>query len=351
MQRPILNPNLGLIDTEPHEAPPPPKTRAGRALVAVKFVLGRCWRMVRWVVRCLLSKPLSRRRTAFRNEDGSPMGRLFKGVAYRVLFMPLLVALMASAFVFSGTHPKSKPIELDPSSAGLYYDPISFASEDGTRLNGWIVPVVSAKEVLAKKEKMLRAKHPAVVLVHDFGRTPQQLLPLLAPLQEDGIVTMTIGLRGAGTGQRVGQTFGLREAADVTAAVEVLRKRPFVDPDRIAVLGIGTGATAALRAASHDSNIKLMVLMGPPENAQDVLARRVGPQRHGLQWMQPICKWAFELGYSVNAEDIALDTYANVLQDRAVLLMDAEGEFIKAREVLRLGLAEKEPASQSAAAR
>jgi hypothetical protein len=348
MQRPILNPNLGLLDQEPAEPLPPPSGRAGRVIAAVKFVLGRGWRMVRWVVRCLLSKPLARRRTAFRNEDGSALGRLFKGVAYRVLFLPLLVALMSSAFVFSGTHPKSKPIELDPSSAGLYYDPVSFASEDGTRLDGWIVPVVSAKEVLAKKEKMLRAKHPGVVLVHDFGRTQQQLLPLLAPLQEDGIVTMTVGLRGAGTGQRVGQTFGLREAADVTAAIEVLRNRPFVDRDRIAVLGIGTGATAALRAASHDANIKVMVLMGPPENAQDVLARRVGPQRHGLQWMQPICKWAFELGYSVNAEDIALDNYSKVLEDRAVVLIDREGEFSQAREVLRLGLAEK-TAAQAAA--
>jgi hypothetical protein len=298
--------------------------------------------MTRWVIRCLFSKPLARRSPTFRNEDGTALGRFCKGVAYRALFVPLLVALTSSAFVFSGTHPKSKPIELDPSSAGLYYDPISFASADGTRLDGWIVPVVSAKEVLAKKEKMLRAKHPAVVLVHDFGRTPQQLLPLLAPLQEDGIVTLTIGLRGAGTGQRVGQTFGLREADDVTAAVELLRRRPFVDPDRIAVLGIGTGATAALRAASRDSSIGLMVLMGPPQTAAEVLARRVGPQRAGLRWMQPFCKWAFELGYSVDAEDISLDGYTKVLEERAVLLLDNEADLAKACEVLRLGLAEKD---------
>ena len=32
-----------------------------------------------------------------------------------------------------------------------------------------LAPVVDAKSVLERKEKLLRTKHPAVVLVHDFG--------------------------------------------------------------------------------------------------------------------------------------------------------------------------------------
>ena len=341
MERPILNPMLAVIEEPDAPEPAPPVGRVGRFFGAVRFVFGRSWRVARWFVRCLLSKPLARRRPTFRNEDGSVVGRLCKAVAYRLLFLPLLTAITASAFVFSGTHPKPKPIELDPSSSGLYYDPVAFASSDGTHLEAWIVPVVNAKEVLAKKEKALRAKHPAVLLVHDFGKSQQQMLPLLAPLQEDGIVTMTLGLRGSYPGVRVGQTFGLRESEDVSAAVALLRNRPFVDPERIAILGIGTGATAAVRAAAKDSNIQLLVLLSPPTDACDVLARRVGPQRVGLQWMQPFCKWAFELGYSVDADEISLERYARVMENRTALLLDKDADLGRAREVLRLGLADK----------
>jgi hypothetical protein len=350
MERPILNPMLAMIEEHDASEPAKPLGRAGRLFAAVRFVFGRAWRMVRWVVRCLLSKPLARRRTGFRNEDGSFVGRFCKGLAYRMLFLPLLVAIMASAFVFSGTHPKSKAVELDPSSSGLYYDPVAFTSADGTHLEAWIVPVVSAKEVLAKKEKMLRAKHPAVLLVHDFGKCQQQMLPLLAPLQEDGIVTMTLALRGSVPGPRVGQTFGLRESEDVSAAIALLRNRPFVDPERIAILGIGTGATAAVRAAAKDPSVQLLVLLSPPADAREVLARRVGPQRVGLQWMQPFCKWAFELGYSVDAEEISLDRYAKVMENRAALLLDKDADLGRAREVLRLGLVDKKKETVHASA-
>src|SRR4051812_45836885 len=134
MERPILNPMLALIEEPDAPEPAPPVGRLGRFFGAIRFVFNRTWRIVRWFIRCLFSKPLSRRQPAFRNEDGSAVGRFCKGVAYRVLFVPLLVAIMASAFVFAGTHPKPRPVELDPSSAGLYYDPVAFVSADGTHL-------------------------------------------------------------------------------------------------------------------------------------------------------------------------------------------------------------------------
>ena len=349
MERPILNPMLALIEEpERRSRGPQPDASGGYSRSYGSFRT----RLPRGAVVC----PLPLQQAACTVGPGLPQrGRL----GCRTLLQGLGVspALPAAAgrdhgvgVVFSGTHPKPKPVELDPSSSGLYYDPVAFASADGTQLEAWIVPVLSAKEVLAKREKMLRAKHPAVLLVHDFGKTQQQMLPLLAPLQEDGIVTMTLGLRGSYAGQRVGQTFGLRESDDVSAAVTLLRNRPFVDPERIAILGIGSGATAAVRPAAKDPSIQLLVLLSPPTDARDVLARRVGPQRVGLQWMQPFCKWAFELGYNVDAEEISLDRYARVMENRTALLLDKDADLGRAREVLRLGLVERnKEAAQTAA--
>lgn len=347
MQRPMMNPMLGAQDNDPsgEEALP---TRRPWVVQALLNLFSRAWRMVRWCFRCLFSKPLARRKPAFRVEEGPWPKRLAKGVAYRLLFAPILVVIVAGALVYSGTHPRQRPIEADPSTAGLYYDPISFVSGDGTRLTGWLIPVVNAKQVVEQQEDALRNKHPAVVLVHDYGKSPQQVLPYLAPLYEDGFVTLAVGLRGTGSGQHAGQTFGLREAEDVAAAVEVLRRRPFVDPERVAIIGIGTGAIAAARAAAQDPRLKALVLMDPVRNAQQAVASRIGPTRFGLQWMQPVCKWTFELTYGVDAEDIAIGAYQETLKNRPVLEMDRTEGLAKVRILLKASLGKNDTTTAGA---
>ena len=330
--RPVMDP---MFHGDQHDDPNPGRRPR---MPLWRVALSRGWRAVKWCVRCLFSKPLARRRAMFRVEDGPALSRMLKGVAYRALFAPLLIALTAGAFVFKGTHPLPLPAEGDPGTVGLYFDPVSFASRDGTPLQGWIVPTVSARQVLEKKEKLLRAKHPAVVLVHDFGQSPSDMLPMVSALHEDGFVQLVVGLRGTGTGTRRGQTFGLREADDVAAAVDMLRRRPFVDPERVAVVGVGTGATAALRAAASDANVRAMVLIDPAQDANELLAQGIGPQRFGLRWMQPICKWTFELSYGVDAEELNPKEYKETFH-RPHLILDRDQPFADARPMLLKELA------------
>src|SRR5258705_296311 len=75
------------------------------------------------------------------------------------------------------------------------------------------------------------------------------------------------------------QTFGLDEAMDVNAAVEYLRHRPFVDPNRIGVLGVGTGANAAMIAANRDPRIAALCLSDPLASPSDAIIRYIGPNR------------------------------------------------------------------------
>jgi pimeloyl-ACP methyl ester carboxylesterase len=229
--------------------------------------------------------------------------------------------MLVAALVFAGTHPKVKAPTVDPISLGVYYDAVEFLSEDGVSLEAWLVPVLDAKRVLAQKEKVLKQKYPAVVLVHDFGASRQQMLPLVQPLHNAGVVVLVPDLRG-GCATRRGQTFGLNEAMDVRSAVEMLRRRSYVDEKRIAVVGVGTGATAALLAAETDPTIAAIVLDEPVEHAEDMIAERVGPKQSWLSWMNPLCKWTFELAYKVDAEDMNLDRYMKLMESRPVLMMD-----------------------------
>ena len=165
-------------------------------------------------------------------ENPNPLARLFQIVFYRLLFAPILLVLLVAAMVFLGTHPDPVPTVIDPVVQGIYYDPITFPSQDGTRLESWLVPYVDAKVVLAEKKKPLQEKRPAVILVHDFGYSRQEMLPLIQPLHNAGFVVLAVTLRGCGESGPASVTFGLNESQDVTAAVQMLRRRPFIDPHR-----------------------------------------------------------------------------------------------------------------------
>ena len=319
MQRPVMHPVFRAEDVTATKK----KTPQWKVFFKTK-VLGA----VKAVVRLLTSSPVKVGRRG-EIENRPPFAQRFvRGLAYRALFLPVLVALSTMTLVFTGTHPTMVFSATDPATYGVYYDPVAFDSQDGVRLEGWLAPVIDAKSIIEKKEKILRSKHPAVVLVHDFARPPQQVLPFFQPLHDDGLIVMAVGLRGtnASTFQTAGQTFGLREAYDVTATVNALRADPFVDTTRVAILGVGSGANAAVLAAARDPHIKATVLIDPLDDADSILRQHIGPNHHALRWMQPLCKLTFEMAYRVDAEDMDVDRFPEVTRNRPCLRLDSKGD-------------------------
>src|SRR4051812_7718759 len=233
MTRPVMNPSF--LDEE-RPAPAGPSKTA---------------RLLRFLWRCgkLLFTDVLRRKPAVRDETSTPLARFVRGLCYRLLFIPTVLAVLVTILVVTSTHPKLTPGMMDPVSQGVYYDPVELPSLDNTKLEAWLVPVMNARRVIREGEDILHKKSGAIVLVHDFNASRQQVLPLIAPLHEAGYVVLAVNLRGRGPSAGTGSTFGINEAQDVRAAVELLRRRTYVDPDAIGVLGIGTGASAALIAA------------------------------------------------------------------------------------------------------
>ncbi|MGH7179959.1 MAG: hypothetical protein ACREJC_21460, partial [Tepidisphaeraceae bacterium] len=118
--------------------------------------------------------------------------------------------------------------------------------------------------------------------------------------------------------------FGLRESLDVKAVVEMLRKRPFVDGQKVAVVGVGAGANAALIDARDDSRLAALVLDEPITDAADMVDRRLVPAHRWLQWMRPLCKWTFEIAYQVDAEDLDLSRYDQTMKRMPVLMLGGD---------------------------
>jgi pimeloyl-ACP methyl ester carboxylesterase len=311
MQRPIMNPTWVDMDVAPVRRTWWDRLRPLR-------------RIVRFVGKILLWDPLTRTRfRGLRIEDGTPWERFCRGLLYRLTFLPVFAALTVAAMVYAGTHPPQNTNEIDPNSQGIYYEPVTLKTEDDVRLEAWLIPVLEADQVLRQKEMALKMSHPAVLLVHDYGRDRQQMLPLVKPLHEAGFVVMVLATRGCGQSASAGSTFGLLEENDLNAALAVLKKRTFVDEKRIAIVGVGAGASAALTTADDDPEIKALVLDHPAQSGDQVLEQHVCPHYPALNWMKPLCKWAFELVYQVHAHELDLTQYRDLMNKRKVLMVDA----------------------------
>ena len=217
----------------------------------LKLGLRLIWRFVRLCIRVMMYDPLANTPLAgrFRNEDGSRASRFVRGSRIALHLRLCLRHSRRVAFVYAGTHPRSDSADVEPSSLGIYYDPVMLMTDDNVRLEAWLVPAIEAKEVIDQRDKLLREKRPAVVVLHDFASRRQTMLPLIRALHEAGYVVLVPAMRGCGTSDRVGQTFGLHEMLDVKAAVEMLRGRNFVDADRVASCRNRHGANAAVLAA------------------------------------------------------------------------------------------------------
>lgn len=309
MQRPVMNPMF----LHEGEASAPGKPRFWSHLRNIPH----------WIGKALLCDVRFWQMDRLKIEDGPAIKRIAMGMAYRLLFVPLLLAAGVSALVWMGTHPPMASSVVDPLTLGIHYDPVSFVSSDGVQLEAWFVPLIDPKLVLDKKEQVLRAKHPAVVLAHDSGAGRHQVLPLVQPLHSAGYVVLAVGLRGSNGMGSNGCAFGLREHADIQAAVDLLRRRTDIDSNRIAVLGVGAGANAALLAAERDPKIAAVILDHPVTDVNQLIVDRIAPPQPWLRWLTPLCKWTFELAYGVDSEDMNLDRHKAALSARPVLVFDA----------------------------
>jgi alpha-beta hydrolase superfamily lysophospholipase len=312
MQRPVMNPSFVQEDDGSS-----PKVRW-------KFPWHLLLKPFKVAIAVMLADPFARlRRKGLKIDEGTAFSRATRALLYRLAFIPLILALFAVAMVYASTHPQTTPSQMDPMSVGLYYDPVSFSSTDDVRVDGWLVPAIDARRVLEEKEKALRKTHPAVILVHDFGGRSQEMLPLVRPLHDAGFVVLLINLRGCGTSSDAGETFGLNEMDDVKAAIEMLCKRPFVDKNRIAVCGVGTGATAALLASENDPRVRALVLSQPMLDSETVTQRLI-PHRYWLRWIRPLCEWSFEVAYQVDLDDLNFDKHQAKLNAPSTLLFAKE---------------------------
>jgi alpha-beta hydrolase superfamily lysophospholipase len=134
--------------------------------------------------------------------------------------------------VIAGLHPLRTVPKRTPAALGLPFEDVRFATSDGVRLAGWLVPCPEARG--------------NVIFCHGHGRNRGHVAGLLPTLHELGLNVLAFDFRGHGDSEGHTSTFGHREVRDLVAAADYIHARY---PDRpLFLVGISLGAAVSLQA-------------------------------------------------------------------------------------------------------
>ena len=125
-----------------------------------------------------------------------------------------------------------------PARLGLKYEQVSFASKDGTRLVGGFIPARGYAD--SKQAK------GTVIHFHGNAQNMSAHWQFVDWLPQRGFNLFVFDYRGYGASQGRPEPKGVFE--DSLAALDYVRARPDIDPERLLVLGQSLGGTNAIAA-------------------------------------------------------------------------------------------------------
>ena len=139
-----------------------------------------------------------------------------------------------------------------PNNAGLSFEEVSFQSQDGTQLTGWFIP---AKGVSDPKQ----AKG-TVIHFHGNAQNISAHWRFAQWLPEHGYNLFAFDYRGYGTSKGSPNVKGVFE--DSHAAINYVRQRPDVNPDKLVIFGQSLGGTNAIAAvgSGNQQGIRALII-------------------------------------------------------------------------------------------
>jgi pimeloyl-ACP methyl ester carboxylesterase len=233
----------------------------------------------------------------------------------------LALAGSLSFIVYCVTRPSRRAYVVTPESfarlsgRAIKVSDETWTNRDGKPARGWLLKGAEGS--------------PAVVLVHRYGGDRSWLFNLGVKINETTNFTILWPeLRGHGENPLVSWTsLGAREGDDVLAAIEFLHtlkseSQKTLVAENLGIYGVELGAYSALKAASREARIKVLVLdsinASPDELLSSTVANCVGVDIGFVQYLSRTAMKTYMLGGydSRSACDLARS-----VQDQRVLLL------------------------------
>ncbi len=247
--------------------------------------------------------------------------RLVKSFLPIALVIVLAVVGSISYIVYCVSHPAKSPYVVTPESfsrisgRAIKVTDETWTTADGRRARGWLLKGAEGA--------------PAVVLLHRYGGDRSWLFNLGVKINETtSFTSLWPDLRGHGENPLIKwSSLGVSDSDDLVAALHFLRSLKSENQKQLVgesfgVYGVELGAYSALKAASAEPQIKVLVLDSVTNSPDDLLRKAVsnciGVDNSLVQSLSRIGMKTYLLGAYRNGD--ACD-FALLLRDQPVLLL------------------------------
>jgi alpha-beta hydrolase superfamily lysophospholipase len=210
-------------------------------------------------------------------------------------------------------HPCRQSTELTEAQTGTPVQRVTFQATDGIELVGWFVPN--------------SASRATIICSHGLGSNGASMWDAAQFLYDAGFSLFFFDHRGHGqSGGRV-TTMGPLEVRDFLGAVDYVRSRSEVDPERIGAYGYSMGAGVVIGAAAESPHIQAVVTDSVFADLGDVV-RGMGTvwvrgSNQSFSWGQPML-WAAWLWTGQDLDSYEPVALISRISPRPVLLIHGE---------------------------
>jgi pimeloyl-ACP methyl ester carboxylesterase len=182
------------------------------------------------------------------------------------LLSGLLFAILSlTIFAWWGSNtlfhpPKMLPLAIRPDRFGLPYEDVSFITEDGLRITGWLIACAG------------KPTDRTILLCHGWGDNKGDLLQRVHFLAQSSNLFL-FDSRSHGDSEGTITTDGWLEARDLDAALAFLTKERSAWAGRLGVFGLSMGAVMAVRGMAAHPELRCGAFEAPFRTFNEVVAR------------------------------------------------------------------------------
>ncbi len=251
-----------------------------------------------------------------------------------LLGIVLLVIALSFILVYANTHPPRYPLNVPPSDYGQPYERVSFVTEDGLTLAGWLIGPDRTDK-----------KTPAIIICHGLGANKSDFTDLAVFLARRGYFVLTFDFRAHGESEGARTSLGYHEQKDVSAALSYLFARHEVDQSRIGIFGFSLGGSTAILAAAETRKFRAVAADSAFTSLRDQARQAITGYYHLPAFpFVNISVLGYELYFQTRVRSIDPESAIGTISPASVLIIAGEGdEMIPAENGRRLYRAALEP--------
>lgn len=257
-----------------------------------------------------------------------------KTVMYFLIGLALIIVILPLILVYINTHPPKYPLSIPPSAFQADYESLSFASEDGIALQGWLV-----------KPPHPGQKSPAVIMCHGVGANKSDFTELAAALAHRGFFVLLFDFRAHGESGGSRTSLGYHEQKDIAAAADILRKRKEIDQKRIGIYGFSMGGATSILGAAKSHAFAAVIADSAFTSLHDQARTALTGFYHLPSFpFVNLAVLGYELYFQTSVANISPVTVIGTLSPTPVLIIAGEGDkLIPADNGRALYAAAREP--------